>query len=87
MSDTEKKNNGIEAINDDELDAVAGGANFERCPRKQFEIAFPEKQCKGCEHLRCWPQPQGDFVFECKFFKTNERKDKNPWNFDSSFKW
>ena len=32
MSDIEKKNNGIEAISDDELDAVAGGEMYDTDP-------------------------------------------------------
>ena len=55
MSDTDR-NNGIEAISDDELDAVAGGAGFKKCDRGHYEAFFPKKDCKGCPDLRCFKQ-------------------------------
>ncbi len=85
MSDIENKVSGIEAISDDDLEAVAGGAGFRKCDRGKYEMFFPYKDCKGCQYLKCFGQPTGrtfPYVMECRFFGTHEPMEKNKWDFE-----
>ncbi len=69
MSETETKVNGVEAIGDDQLEAVAGGAHLERCDYGQcYEASFPERVCKNCPK----------FTKE-KFDKGEAKKGKGRW--------
>ena len=82
MSDTEKKINGLEAIGDDDLEAVAGGKGFKRCdPKGLFEANFPYEKCKGCKELKAYRDWSGgpSHVFTCRFFDRTERKDSDKW--------
>ncbi len=80
MAEPDRNENGIVAIGDEELEAVAGGANFVKCDRKIYEAAFPEKKCKGCQHLVSWIfQDNFGYQFECKFFNKSEHKEKDLW--------
>ncbi len=74
MSDVEKKANGIEPIKDDELDAVAGGANFDRCPGKQYEAQFPEKACDKCKHFSADRVQGKTWDMTCSYYKRTERR-------------
>ena len=85
MSDVNEQANGIEPINDDEMDAVAGGAGFRKCDRGHYEAFFPKKDCKGCQYLKCFSQPAGrtfPYVMECRFFGAHEPMEKNKWDFE-----
>ncbi len=84
MAGIDRNANGLEAIGDDELEAAAGGKGFQLCERKQFEFAFPRPACMGCTYLRCWPQLEGRYVFECKFFDAKKERNGNPWGFPVS---
>ncbi len=88
MSDMEKKAmdnaNGLEAVSDDELDAVAGGASAEKCPHqgRYKESEFPEKGCKNCPKFRSY---KGDLfkwhMFCCDHFNRNEKIRFDVWGF------
>lgn len=88
MLDSEKKIGGIEAVGDDELDAVAGGASFQKCERGQYEAEFPENDCKGCRYLICTEQHDGAFFIRCIHFNRSEVKFFNSWGFEETqFSW
>ncbi len=80
MTDAEKNVSGIEAVSDDALEAVAGGAFFKKCPRGKFEAQFPEKICKNCLHFeRRDSVEKGKHLMICYFFDKGELKAKDWW--------
>ncbi len=86
MADVEKKVDGVEAIGDDQLDAVAGGKNFERCDYGQcYEASFPERCCKNCPDFKKEKFDKNEtakkYKFYCGVFKRTEWKRTDPWNF------
>ncbi len=86
MADAEKQVNGIEAINDDQLDAVAGGANFKLCKYgRNFESEFPEMVCKNCPEFQKEKFDKGEakkkYKFYCDIFKRTEWKNADVWGF------
>ncbi len=86
MADMEKKVDGIEAVGDDQLDAVAGGAMFKRCKHgSNFEAAFPEKHCENCPDFKKEKFSKAEagkkYKFECGFFNRIEWKNADVWGF------
>ena len=82
LSEHLKAKNG--ELTDDELEAAAGGAWFEKCPYKgYYESAFPEPGCKGCRHLGLGIPGRYDadimYTMTCYHFGRTERKTHDLW--------
>ncbi len=88
MSEVENKVNGMEKVSDDELEAVAGGAGFQRCSFGNcYESAFPETICKHCPDFEAKEFAKNEaakqYRFICNNFKKTEWKNTDFWNFFS----
>ncbi len=80
MSDSQMKRNGIEPLNDDELDAIAGGlGSGDTCGNGHITQAqFPQACCKNCPEFKGEKfdrnQAVMSYKLQCKFFNRTEWK-------------
>lgn len=74
MSDSERKVSGIEPLDDDELDAAAGGMGGGPCTHGKIgEAQFPQSCCKNCPEFKGEKldrnQAAMPYKLQCKFFR------------------